>query len=513
MKNRQARERWISAGMRIALVVVLFLLNLLLIGFLAVYLQRHVALVFLLFEVIGVIAAIRLQSRGGSPSYKLAWTTVLLAVPVAGLVMYELWGGVPQKKQALQTVAPVPHRDYEYTRSQDYIARMEESFSTWGREAKLLVNSGFMVYKNTAVTYFSSGEDFFADVQSRLEQAEHFIFLEYFILAEGKLWDRIFAILRDRAARGVEVKIIFDDFGCLTRLSSEMVDTMRQCGIEVLAFQPVHQYVNRLYFNYRDHRKILCIDGDYAYTGGINIADEYANITRRFGHWKDSGLLLEGEGAWGLTREFLHMWERLQGQLVNEYDYYRPHGPVRAEGWCQPFSDGPENNPVNPAEEFYLQAISTAKNFLYLTSPYFAVEDSMLRALTIAADSGVDVRLMLPGIPDHKYTYLAAGSYFQTLLDHGVRIYEYTPGFLHSKLLVADGEMAVAGSINLDYRSFQLHYECGVALYAMPAVEHILRDLRNTMEQSREIQAEQWRKRGIFRRLSECILRIFTIWM
>ena len=500
--------------MRIALVAVLFLLNLAIIAFLAYYLQRHVALVFILFEIIGVIAAIRLQSRSGSPSYKLAWTTVLLAVPVAGLVMYELWGGgAQQKRQMLRTTPPVPHKDYEYTRSQDYIARMEDAFPTWGREARLLMNSGFMVYKNTAVTYFPDGEQFFADVQARLEQAEHFIFLEYFILAEGKLWDRIFTILRDRAARGVEVRIIFDDFGCITRLSGEMVDTMRQCGMEAVAFSPVHQYVNRLYFNYRDHRKILCIDGDFAYTGGINIADEYANIVRRFGHWKDSGILLEGEGAWGLTREFLHMWEQLQGPLPNEYDYYRPHGPVPSEGWCQPFADGPGNNPANPAEDFYLQAISTAKNFLYLTSPYLALEDSMLRALTIAADSGVDVRLMLPGIPDHKYTYLAAGSYFEALLSHGVRIYEYTPGFLHSKLLVADGEMAVAGSINLDYRSFQLHYECGVALYAMPAVEHILRDLRSTMEQCREIQLAQWRKRNIFRRLTESILRIFTIWM
>ena len=177
------------------------------------------------------------------------------------------------------------------------------------------------------------------------------------------------------------------------------------------------------------------------------------------------------------------------------------------------FADGPGNNPANPAEDFYLQAISTAKNFLYLTSPYLALEDSMLRALTIAADSGVDVRLMLPGIPDHKYTYLAAGSYFEALLSHGVRIYEYTPGFLHSKLLVADGEMAVAGSINLDYRSFQLHYECGVALYAMPAVEHILRDVKATLEQCQEILLPKWRKRSIFRRLAESILRIFTIWM
>ena len=278
-------------------------------------------------------------------------------------------------------------------------------------------------------------------------------------------------------------------------------------------FNPVHQYVNRLYFNYRDHRKILCIDGDFAYTGGINIADEYANLIRRFGHWKDSGVLLEGEGAWGLTRLFLHMWECLGGDFRSEYDYYRPHGPVQGEGWCQPFCDGPLNNPINPAEELYLQAISTAREFLYITTPYLAIETSMVQSLCRAADSGVDVRLLLPGVPDHKYTYLAAGAYFDELLSHGVRIFEYTPGFLHSKLLVADGEMAVTGTVNMDYRSFQLHYECGVLLYGMSAVEHILRDIKATLEQCREIELPRWRRRSIFRRLAESVLRILSIWM
>ena len=514
MKVRQTTERRISAAMRIILVAGLFFGNLALIFFLSIYLQYHVAFAFLGLEVVGVIVTIRIQGLEGSPSYKLAWTITVLAVPVAGLIMYVLWGGNLQRnRQQLDPVPPPSHKDYERTRTDGFIEKLGEGFPTWRRSARFLRKHGFMVYKDTAVTYFPEGDSFFADILTRMEKAEHFIFLEYFILAEGKLWDRMFTILRDRVSRGVEVKIIFDDFGNITRMSGETLAAMQACGIEVAVFNPVHQYVNRLYFNYRDHRKICCIDGDVAYTGGINIADEYANIIRRFGHWKDSGVSLEGEGAWGLTRLFIHMWECMGGELLNEYDYYRPHGPVRGEGWCQPYCDGPLNNPENPAEELYMQIIGTARDFLYITTPYLALEDAMVDALCVAADSGVDVRLLLPGIPDHRYTYLAAGAYFDELLSHGVRIFEYTPGFLHSKMMVADGEMAVVGTVNMDYRSFQLHYECGVALYGMSAVEHILRDMKATLTQCQEILLPKWRKRSIFRRLAESILRIFTIWM
>ena len=513
-KLKQTTERRISAVLRLAFVAALFLGNLALVFLLSYYLQYHVALLFMLLQIVGIAVAIHIQGTRGSPSYKMAWTLTVLAVPVAGLILYILWGGNRQRSRLeLNPTPPPAHKDYERSRSVSYMDKLAESFPTWRRSACYLHNHDFLVYKDTNVTYFPDGDSFFSDIIRRMEQAEHFIFLEYFILAEGKLWDRMFAVLKDRAARGVEVKIIFDDFGNIRRMTGEMLSAIQKCGIEVKAFNPVHQYVNRLYFNYRDHRKICCIDGDISYTGGINIADEYANIIKRFGHWKDSGVSLEGEGAWGLTRLFLHMWECLDGELQNEYDYYRPHGPVRSEGWCQCFGDGPLNNPENPAEETYLQAITSARDFVYITTPYLAIEEAMVQALCMAGDSGVDVRLFLPGIPDHKYTYLAAGAYFDRLLSHGVRIYEYIPGFLHSKMLVADGEMAITGTVNMDYRSFQLHYECGVVLYGMSAVEHILRDIAHVREQCREILLPRWRRRNVLRRLAESLLRLFSIWM
>ena len=311
----------------------------------------------------------------------------------------------------------------------------------------------------------------------------------------------------------MEVKILFDDFGNITRMRGETIAAMQDCGMEVAIFNPVHQYVNRLYFNYRDHRKILVVDGQYAYTGGVNVGDEYINIWKRFGHWKDGGVRLDGDGAWGLTAEFIHMWERMGRELRQELDYYRPHEPRRSEGWCQVFSDGPDNNPDNAAEELFGQAIANARDFVYITTPYLAIEDSLLRALCVAADGGVDVRLLMPGIPDHKTTHLAAGWYFEELLRHGVRLYEYTPGFLHNKTLVADGEIAVAGTINMDFRSFQLHYECGVVLYGMPAIDHICRDMSQVVAQSREITLDRWLRRSWLKKAAERVLNLFSIWM
>ena len=514
MRIKEAAERRISAAMRIALVVVLFLGNIGLVLLLSFYLQRHVAIAFFVLEVVGVIVAIRIQGNRGSPSYKLAWTIMVLAVPVAGLILYVLWGGnIQQKKQQLHVVPPPPHKDYERGRSLSYIEKLGEGFPTWRREARYLHKHDFMVYKNTAVTYFPDGERFFEDVIPRLKRAEHFIFLEYFILAEGRLWEQIFAILKDRVGHGVEVKIIFDDFGNIARMPAEIIDDMIRCGMEVAVFNPVHQYVNRLYFNYRDHRKILCVDGQYAYTGGVNVADEYVGYITRFGEWKDSGILLDGPGAWGLTSRFIHMWERLGDRMPQALDFYRPAAAREARGWCQPFTDGPDNNPDNPAEDMYLQCINNARRYIWLTTPYFAVEDSVVRALCMAAAGGVDVRLLLPGVPDHKYTDIVAHSHYGRLLEHGVKLYEFTPGFLHAKSFVADGEAAFVGTVNMDYRSFQLHYECGVMLYGSEAIGPLLEDMRSIMARSRQVESASWEKRPWPARILEKLLRIFSIWM
>ena len=511
---KQTTERRISASLRIALVLFLLLLNIASVVILTYFLQSHAFIFFALLELIAIGVAVNIQSSASSGSYKLAWTLLVVALPVAGMVLYVLWGGnVQSKKLNLLPLPPPGSRSIELRQSGASQEKLGRELPNWQRASRLLTCRGFLLYRDTASTYFPTGAAFFEDAIRRMEKAERFIFLEYFILAEGRLWDRIQAVLTDRARRGVEIKIIFDDFGNITRMRGETIEAMRAEGMEVCVFNPVHQYVNRLYFNYRDHRKILCVDGQYAYTGGVNVADEYVGYLRRFGEWKDGGVLLDGPGAWGLTAQFLHMWEMLGERPHNEHDYYRPMYEREAAGWCQPFGDGPMNNPDNPAEDMYLQCIANAHRSLWLTTPYCAVEDSMVRALCMAAGSGVDVRLMLPGIPDHKYTQIVAGSYYERLLRHGVKIYEFTPGFLHTKSLVADGELALLGTINMDYRSFQLHYECGVAFYGAQVIADVVRDMEDIQSRSSPVDPEGWARRSWFKKMLEKVLRVFSIWM
>ena len=511
---KQITERRVSATLRIAMAVILLLLNIASVILLTTFLQVHAAIAFAILEIIAIAVAVNIQSSPVSASYKLAWTLLVVALPVAGMVLYVLWGGnIQSKRMNLLPTPPPQSRESERRQSQLSQERLNRLLPNWRRAAQLLYRRDFLIYQDTRVTYFPTGRDFFDDAIARMEKAERFILLEYFILAEGRLWDRMLEVLTERARQGVEIKIIFDDFGNITRMRGETIEQMQADGMEVRIFNPVHQYVNRLYFNYRDHRKILCVDGQYAYTGGVNVADEYVGIVRRFGEWKDGGVLLDGPGAWGLTAQFLHMWEMLGERLPNEHDYYRPMYERESPGWCQPFGDGPMNNPDNPAEDLYLRCITSANTSVWMTTPYFAVEDSVVQALCIAADSGVDVRLLLPGIPDHRYTDIVAGSYFERLLRHGVKIYRFTPGFLHAKSLTADGEMALVGTVNMDYRSFQLHCECGVALYGAPCIRDLIADMEEIMARSVQVEAGAWAKRPWLRRALEKVLRVFSIWM
>ena len=511
---KQTTERRVSATLRIAMAVILLLLNIASVILLTVFLQVHAAIAFAVLEIIAIAVAVNIQSSPVSASYKLAWTLLVVALPVAGMVLYVLWGGNIQSKRLNLLPTPPPQsRESERRQSQLSQERLNRLLPNWRRAAQLLCRRDFLIYQDTRVTYFPTGRDFFDDAIARMEKAERFILLEYFILAEGRLWDRMLEVLTERARQGVEIKIIFDDFGNITRMRGETIEQMQADGMEVRIFNPVHQYVNRLYFNYRDHRKILCVDGQYAYTGGVNVADEYVGRVRRFGEWKDGGVLLDGPGAWGLTAQFIHMWEMLGERLHSEHDFYRPLEEREAAGFCQPFGDGPMNNPDNPAEDLYLRCITSANTSVWMTTPYFAVEDSVVQALCIAADSGVDVRLLLPGIPDHRYTDIVAGSYFERLLRHGVKIYRFTPGFLHAKSLTADGEMALVGTVNMDYRSFQLHCECGVALYGAPCIRDLIADMEEIMARSMQMEAGAWAKRPWLRRALEKVLRVFSIWM
>jgi cardiolipin synthase len=511
---QQRGERRIAAALRIALVVVLLLAQVALVAALAYFLEQRAAIVYGALRLAGLIGAIMIYNSRGNTMYKFTWIILILTVPVVGLILYLLWSGTVQNRR-LYRVAQRRAEEPESVRKRDELnaEKLTRAVPAWARVMNSLRLRGFPAYRETRVEYFPEGKLFLEDLLAHCEKAERFIFLEYFILAEGKLWNRLYGILCEKARAGVEIKIIFDDFGNIKRFRGGTIERLREAGVEVFVFNPVHHYVNRLYFNYRDHRKIACIDGDFSYTGGVNVADEYANLITRFGYWKDSGIRLEGEGSWGLTGSFLEMLSFLGGATRHERDYYRPHGDVRAEGWCQPFTDGPRNNPDNPVQDVYLQLITNAKRFLYLTSPYFIPNEKILHALCVAGDGGVDVRLMLPAIPDHHYTDLVADSFIGELLEHGIKVYRYTPGFLHQKCVMVDREIAFVGSANMDYRSFELNYECGVLLYGCPMIEELFEDMDAIVEKSHLVTREEWKNRKWTRRVAEPLLRLFAIWM
>ena len=511
---QQKGERRISAALRIMLVIFLLAVQIALVVAISYFMQEYLALAYAVVQVAALFLAIRIYNEPGELSYKLIWFILLLLAPPVGMILWFLWGGAAQKRHLLQNGKRVPDEPGSVRkRSALAIERLTRQLPGWSRTANYLCRRNFQLYQDTRVTYLPEGALLLRELIEQAKKAERFIFLEYFILAEGRLWSELEKILCAKAHEGVEVKIIFDDFGNIKRFRGETIDRLRDAGVEVFIFNPVHEYVNRLYFNYRDHRKIACFDGDVAYTGGVNIADEYANLIERFGYWKDSGVRLEGEGAWGLTASFIHMCINIGGVMHNEHDYYRPHTPVRSEGFCQPFTDGPQNNPDNPAEDVFLQMISSARRFLYITTPYFIPDESVMRTLCIAGDGGVDVRLMLPGKPDHWYADWVAESYFGDLLAHGVKIYRYTPGFLHAKSIMVDREAAFVGSVNMDYRSFELHCECGVMVYGAPMIESLLEDMDAIVDQSHLVTAEEWAKRSVVRRVLEPLLRLFAIWM
>lgn len=514
IRMQQKGERKISAALRLAFVALALLLQIAFVVLLALFLQKYMAAIYAVLEIAALIAAIRIYNRNGDSSYKLSWVIVLLTVPVVGFFLYAFWGGSAQRKQiAGQHPDTYTEPESAGMRSEMNADKLNRLLPNWSRLSAYLRRRDFLLYQNTCVTYFPEGKLMIEDMITRIEQAERFVFLEYFIIAEGQIWERLCAALCAKAESGVEVKVIFDDFGSIRRFSAETIEKLRNAGVEVFVFNPVQQYVNRLSFNYRDHRKICCVDGDCSYTGGINMADEYANLIERFGYWKDTGVRLEGEGAWGLTASFINMCRYLGGEFHNERDYYRPHAAVKSEGLCQPFVDGPHNNPDNPAEDVYLQMVSNAKRFLYITTPYFVPDAAMMRALCIAGDGGVDVRLMLPGTPDHWYIDYVAESHFGELLEHGVKIYRYTPGFLHAKSVMVDREVAFIGSANMDYRSFQLNFECGVAVYGMGMIEDLLEDMDGIMDRSHCVTMDEWKSRPWRRRVLEPLLRLIAIWL
>ena len=465
--------------------------------------------------IISVLVVLWIVNKKINPSYKLGWTILILVSPVFGVMLYLLFGK-SRIAQAIQNkYAQVQKESIPFMESKkETIRHLEaDSLSAAVQSNYILRYSSFPVHENTTAEYFQVGDDMFPVLVRELEQAQHYIYIEYFIINDGVMWRTILDILERKASEGVDVRLIYDGFGCLTTLPYHYDRFLKAKGIQCRIFNPFRPLLN-IVQNNRDHRKICVIDGHTGFTGGINLADEYINQKKRFGHWKDTAVMLKGEAVWNMTVMFLHMWNVINNSSEPiDHEIHMPHRfhqePFAGNGFVQPYSDTPLDGEI-VGENVYLNIINRARKYVYICTPYLIIDNEMMTALCLAAKSGVDVRIMTPGIPDKKMVFLLTQSYYEQLLEAGVRIYEYQPGFLHAKSFVCDDEIAVVGTINLDYRSLYLHFENGVWFYKNKVIQDILDDFNQTLKYCDPISIDFCKNRNIVVRAFQSILRLFA---
>lgn len=458
---------------------------------------------------LGAVAGIYGQHR--SSASKISWIILILVFPLLGVCLYLLvgqpWATSTMRRRFENIDLSLAER---LPCSDDTIEEIEKTDPDFAGQVRYLQKwAGFPVYKNTAVEFHSQGEDAFEALKAELRRAEKFIFMEYHAIELSRCFMELEDILAERAAAGVEVRLFYDDVGSFTFINPQFVQRMEKRGIQCRVFNPLLPMVSA-FMNNRDHRKITVIDGRVGFTGGYNLADEYFNVKHPFGHWKDTGILLRGEAVRSLTAMFLEMWNAAKVQ-DKDYSPYTDAdcGAVEAEGWVQPYADSPLDD-ERVGENVYLNLLKRAHRRVWITTPYLILDDETIQELTLAAKRGVDVRIITPGIPDKKIVFQLTRSYYAQLARAGVRIFEYSPGFIHAKQMLADDCSAVVGTINLDFRSLYLHFENAVLLHKCPAIADIRRDFETTFPLCREM-TEKYRGRRMMRmRIQQSLLRLFA---
>lgn len=462
---------------------------------------------------LSAIVLLHLISKEGNPSYKIAWAIPILLFPVFGGFLYILLGNTKTNKKLTKGLNEINERTIQFLKQDPKIIEdIQAEDRSIANQMKYIKDfSLFPAYKNTTSEYLSPGEDFYARLIQELKKAKHFIFLEYFIISEGLMWDSILEILEEKAKQGVDVRLIYDDIGCLKTLPYKYNERIEKMGIKCMVFNKLAPVVS-LIMNNRDHRKITVIDGHTGFMGGVNLADEYINKYERFGHWKDAAIMLKGDAVWNLTIMFLQMWEFHHG-IKEDYTLFKPHmyhpDTFESDGYVQPYGDSPLDNET-VGENVYLNILHKAKEYVYISTPYLIVDNEMMVALELAAKSGVDVRIITPHIPDKWYVHTLTRAYYLPLIEAGVKIYEYTPGFIHSKTYVCDDEIGIVGSINMDYRSLYLHFECAVLLYKSKTIAKIKEDYIKTLDECIGITQDDCTHISWSKRLLRAILRLFA---
>ena len=496
---------------RVILLVSSFILQIGVISFFLLKYSESFFDFYLASLTLSIIIVFIIINNKSNPSYKIAWIVPVMIFPIFGGLFYLLYGGNKlSTREKLKMVIQNIEMTNSLKQDDEIIKKIGDKSIYAKNQSEYILNyAKCPVYNNTETTYFKIGEEKFEALLRELKKAEKFIFLEYFIIQEGKMFNSILEILEEKAKQGVDVRLIYDDVGCIVTLPHNYKNTLEAKGIKCRVFNPIKPFFTRR-LNNRDHRKIVVIDGDVGFTGGINLADEYINEYEKHGYWKDAGIMLKGDAVWNLTVMFLSMWDYIDNK-EEDYIKFKPskNKYYNSKGYVQPFDDSPLiNEPIG--ETVYLNLINKAKDYIYINTPYLIIDNEMATALKIAAKSGVDIKIVTPYIPDKKFVHAVTKSYYESFIKDGIEIYEFTPGFMHAKTFVVDDEYGVVGSINLDFRSLYLHYECGVWLYKTDSIKSMKDDYLETLNRCHKVTMEECKNTSSIRKVLRLIIRMFA---
>ena len=496
---------------RLIIVSLLILLQIVWMSMAFVWLAAYSRWIYMGLNLLSLLVVIYIINRKDNPAIKLAWVALILLFPLLGGLLYLYTGNKQPFRRIRRRIGPAIEESEQSLKEDPGLSNQVR------REDPLVASqiyyiqkeSGFPAYRNSSVDYYPSGEECFPVILEELDKAEKYIFLEYFIIEEGRVLDQVMEILEKKAGQGVDVRVLYDDMGSIGKVPWHYPDILKKKGIKCMPFNryiPIFSIV----FNTRDHRKLMVIDGKVAFTGGINLADEYVNLKQRFGYWKDNGLRIRGEAVHNMTIMFLQMWNAFSEETLPYDSFHSPAcpGPDGEDGIVLPFSDDPLDS-EKVGEGVFLNMINAATRYIWFFTPYLIIDNELVTAMILASKRGVDVKIITPGIPDKKIVYLVTQSYYSQLVEGGVKIYQYRPGFIHSKCAVSDDCVATAGTMNLDYRSLYLHFENSVFLYRNRGVIQIRDDMEKTLKESSIVTADQCHRTPVVRVL-QSLLRIFS---
>ncbi len=490
-----------------SVVIVGLLLQILLTLFIYLKLGEYIQIIQILYGIISILIVLAIIKNSKRLSSDLIWIIIIMLFPIIGTLLFIILKSNRNNSKILKNINKNISEGQKYLVQDENITK-EIKEKNLGQLRYINEFAGFPITKNNEIKYYPLGDDVFPVMLEELKKAEKFIFIEYFIINKGQMWQQIVDILKEKVKQGVDVRVMYDDMGSVTMLPTSFPKELEKDGIKCVLFNKLSPF-SGIIMNHRDHRKMMIIDGHTVFSGGINISDEYINVKTTHGHWKDNGIMIKGEAVWNFTVMFLEIWNAFRNE-DEDYTKYKCEfkEQYKENGLIVPYGESPLDDEII-GEDIYLNIINQAKKYVYIYTPYLIIDTDVINSLVLAARRGVDVRIVVPGVPDKKFVYDVTKSYFSALIQGGVKIYTYTPGFVHSKVFVSDDEIATVGTINMDYRSLYLHFECGIYMKDTNVIQDVKKDIEDSIKVSHEVTIKE-SKCGVIKSMWQAVLRVFA---